>query len=445
MSDKATSPPSAGNILWTRPVLSWALYDWASSAYSTTVMAVFFPVFFKGYWSTSSNEVSNLQLGVANSAASLIILLLAPILGAIADRAGARKKMLLFFGLIGVVLTASLPLVAQGHWLLACAVYAAATIGFAGANIFNDSLLVSVAPPQKTDMVSAFAYALGYLGGGLLFGLNVLMMLWPQTFGLSGQEAAIKVSFVMVAIWWAVFALPLLFFVDEPPAVGSRVAKRPVRAAFRQLKTTFQHIRRLRMTFLFLLAYWLYIDGVDTILKMATAYGSSIGIDQTVLLKAMLLSQVVGLPAVLLFGWFAEKKGAKLGIFICLSVYIASTLYASVMSSSADFYLLAISIAVVLGGIQSLSRSFYARLIPPALAAEFYGFFNMMGKFAAVFGPVLLGVTGVAAGNVRLSIIVLVLMFVAGGILLYFVDEKEGELAAREFAGSAAKPASPPA
>jgi UMF1 family MFS transporter len=421
-----------------KKVLSWALYDWANSAFATTVMAGFFPVFFKQYWNAGVEvTTSTFRLGLANSLASLVVVVLAPVLGSIGDRGSARKKFLLCFASLGVVMTASLYFVAQGDWQLAVLVYVLGIIGFSGSNVFYDSLLIAVAPQGREDMVSAMGFALGYLGGGLLFAFNVIMTLKPAWFGLSHASAAVRIAFLSVAIWWAVFSLPLLFWVREPPPAKRISGWSMVTGGFEQLRTTFVEIRKLRVVFLFLIGYWLYIDGVDTIVRMAVDYGMSLGFAANSLIVALLITQFVGFPAAILFGKLGEKLGTKTSILLGLAVYVGVTVWARFMGSAAEFYILATAIGLVQGGVQALSRAFYSRIIPASQAAEFFGFYNMMGKFAAVIGPILMGLVGILTDNPRHSILAIVTLFVGGGVILYFVDEGEGARIARELEQSA--------
>jgi UMF1 family MFS transporter len=412
----------------TKPIISWALYDWANSTFATTVMAGFFPVFFKSYWSAGAVVTeSTFQLGLANSLASIVIMILAPILGAIADKGGARKKFLLFFTAMGVVMTGGLYFVERGMWEWAVLLYMAASIGFAGGNVFYDALIVTVAPKEKLDVVSALGYSLGYLGGGILFAFNVAMTLWPQTFGLVDAAQAVRWSFVMVAVWWAVFSIPVMLFVKEPLATDQIAAAEMIRGGWRQLLVTFHHVRRLHALWLFLIAYWCYIDAVDTIIRMAVDYGMSLGFESKNLIVALLITQFVGFPAALVFGKLGERFGAKAGVFIAIAVYVGITLWAMTMDRVEEFYILAAIIGLVQGGIQSLSRSLYAGMIPPDKSGEFFGFYNMLGKFATVLGPVLMGVVGVLTGSPRLSLLAVVALFVIGAALLYLVDISEGQ------------------
>lgn len=411
----------------TRPILSWAFYDWANSAFATTVMAGFFPIYFKTYWSAGIPVTeSTFRLGLANSLGGIVIMLLAPLLGAIADQGSARKRFLLFFTVMGVVMTGALFFVGQGMWVAAVLIYVVAVMGFAGSNIFYDALIVVVSPREKYDVVSALGYALGYLGGGLLFALNVAMVLWPQSFGLVNEAQAIQVSFVIVAMWWAVFSLPVTLFVKEPPVARVRGVAEIIGSGVRQLWSTFHRLRRLRMIWLFLLAYWFYIDAVDTIIRMAVDYGMSLGFDANTLIVALLITQFVGFPAALVFGKLGERYGPKTGIFLAIVIYSGITLWAMVMDRVIEFYVLAVAIGLVQGGIQSLSRSLYASMIPPDKAAEYFGFYNMLGKFAVVLGPILMGGVGVVTGSTRTSLLAVLVLLIVGAAMLFRVDARVG-------------------
>ncbi len=415
-----------------KSVVSWALYDWANSAFATTVMAGFFPVFFKQYWDTGSDAAtSTLHLGAANSLASLVIVILAPVLGAVADSGGARKRFLGFFLMLGVVGTAALYWVGQGEWMAALAFLVLGTIGFAGGNIFYDSLLVDVSNAKNSDRVSALGYSFGYLGGGVLFGINVAMTLKPDLFHLGDAATAVRVSFLTVAAWWFLFAIPLFVHVREGGRRTEQHWSQTVRGAFAQLRATFKQIRSLRTTFLFLLAYWLYIDGVDTIIRMAVDYGLALGFESNSLIVALLITQFVGFPAALFFGWLGGRIGTKSALYVALAVYVGVTFWGYFLDNVTEFYAMAITIGLVQGGVQALSRSMYSRLIPQHAAAEFFGFYNMLGKFAAVIGPLLVGWVAVLTGNPRAGILSILVLFIAGGVLLAFVNEEEGRKAAQ--------------
>jgi len=404
-----------------RPVVSWGLYDWGNSAFATTVMAGFFPVFFSQYWSAGADtELTTARLGYANAAAGLVIALLAPFLGAIADRGGRRRRMLFVFTLLGTLSTLALFFLAQGQWLAAAALFALGSIGFNGGVVFGDALLLDVAEPRDYDRVSSFGYALGYLGGGLLFAVNVAMVVKPPLFGLADAAAAVRWSFVTVAVWWLVFTLPVLLYVREgPPREGAHGGA--LAAGWRELMATARAVRGQPLLLQFLLAYWLYIDGVNTIIKMAVNYGLSLGLASSDLLGALLLTQFVGFPAALVFGRVGERMGARAGVLIGLAVYAVITIWAYFLDSALEFYLMAATLGLVQGGVQSLSRSMYGRLVPDGKSAEYFGFYNMVGKFGTVLGPALMGALALAANSTRASILALLLLFVGGGVLLWRV------------------------
>ncbi len=408
-----------------KSIYSWALYDWANSAYATTVMAGFFPLFFKAYYSADVDvTMSTAQLGFANSLSSFVIVLLAPLLGAIADVSSLRKRFLFLFAFLGILMSASLALVGRGEWELAVFVYVLANIGFMGSNTFYDGLLPSVSSEKNVDYVSGLGFALGYLGGGVLFGLNVFMLQKPEFFGFSSEAEAIKASFVSVALWWAVFSLPLLVFVKEKKVV-SLGSKGSFLAGYTQLKRTFSKIAQLKGLLLFLVAYWLYIDGVDTVIRMAVDYGMALGFDAHNLILSLLIVQFVGFPATLLFAKLSYVWDTKKAIFLAIAMYLCIIVWAAMMEAVYEFYLLAVMIALVQGGIQALSRSYYAKMIPQKNSAEFFGFYNLLGKFAVILGPMVVGVVAVLSESSRIGIASVSIFFIVGAILLYFVDEKK--------------------
>jgi len=417
-----------------KEIISWSLYDWANSTFSTTVMAGFFPLFFKQYWSTSTDvTVSTWYLGLANSAASVLVASLAPFLGAIADKASVKKKLLIFFAFIGVISTGSLSIVSQGQWKIAIIFYVIASIGFMSANIFYDSLLPSVASYQKRDFVSSLGYALGYIGGAILFLINVTMYLNPKFYGITDAATAIKLSFLTVAIWWAIFSIPILIFVKEPSVQNDLGVIKSIKLGWSQLVNTMQSIRELKIVTTFLIAYWLYIDGVDTMIRMSVDYGTSLGFSSSSLITALLMVQFIAFPATLAYGWFAGKIGIKNGILVGIIGYAMISILGSMVSREWHFYALAALIACFQGGIQALSRSLYSKIIPESRSAEFFGFYNMFGKFAAIIGPPLMGYIGLITGNPRYGILSIIILFIFGGYFLIKVDVEEGERLAREY------------
>ncbi len=413
-----------------KTIFSWAMYDWADSSFATTVMAVFFPLFFSEYWSTGVSEnVNTNRIGNANSLAGFIIVLLAPILGAIADRGSNKKKFLLFFTFLGVIMTSCLYVVSKGNWHLAFLLYVAATIGFSGGNIFYDSLITNVASEKKMNIVSSLGYSLGYLGGGTLFIFNVWMVLKPQTFGFADYSQAVRFSFLTVGIWWAVFTIPLILFVKEEQRAKTLSGFSAIAGGLKQFIDTFKNIRKNRMVFIFLLAYWFYIDGVDSVIRMGVDYGKAIHLETNDLIMAVLLIQFIGFPAAIAYGYLGNWIGARRGIFLAIAIYIGITIFGAFIQTEFHFYLLAIAIGLIQGGIQALSRSYYAKIIPVDKSAEYFGFYNMMGKFAVILGPVLVGKvslivassTGDSMLGTRVSISSLSILLIIGGTLFCFV------------------------
>ena len=408
-------------------VISWALYDWANSAFATTVMAGFFPLFFKSFWAADlSPAESTAVIGTTNSLAGLLIVLLAPFLGAYSDLGKFKKKFLAFFALLGVLSTGYLYFIPQGDWVIAASLYALAVIGFSGGNIFYDSLIASVSKQDQRNKVSSLGFSLGYLGGGLLFVINVLMYLNPAWFGLSSQSEAILWSFVSVAVWWAVFSLPLFMSVEEKSnAEISKGLFETITEAFKAVASTLREIKKHKRVAIFLIAYWLYIDGVDTIVRMAVAYGSDIGLDASSMITALLLTQFVGFPATLVFGIYADKIGFKKILTIGISIYILISFYAAYMTTALEFYILAGTVGLVQGGVQAISRSFFSTIIPVNKEAQFFGFYNLVGKSAVFLGPVLVSWVALIFGNPRFGILSLLFLLVPGLILLWMVPDKE--------------------
>ena len=423
-----------------KQIYSWALYDWANSAFATTVMAGFFPIFFAQYWSNPDNlSVSTFYLGLGNSIASLIVALLAPILGAIADRGSFKKKFLIFFAFLGIVMTLGLGFIAQGMWPIALMVYIFSTIGFSGANIFYDSLLPSVSNEENVDNVSALGFSLGYLGGGVLIIINFLMISYPDSFGLVDAVEATKYAFISVGVWWAIFSIPLILFVHEPKYHESESISDSVINGLIQFRNTFNDLKKLKVVATFLLAYWLYIDGVDTVVRMAANFAFTLGFDQASIMGALVLIQLVAFFATLIYIKIANYIGLKNGIYLGIFGYCVILFAGYFVESITHFYIVALLIGCFQGGIQTISRSLYSRIIPEKKAAEFYGFYNMLGKFAAVFGPVLMGSVTLVLSNVvedeikaaRFGLLSIMILFILGAYVFSKVDIKEGESIAK--------------
>lgn len=408
---------------------SWAMYDWANSAFATTIMAAVLPVYYsKVAGATLAPNIATSYWGYTTTIALLIVAFLSPILGAIADFSGVKKKFLAYFAAMGIVGTALLYFVTTGDWFIASLFFIIGNVGFAGSDLFYNSLLPHVARPEDIDQVSTRGYAFGYLGGGLLLAVNIAMIqLMPE------GTLAPRLAFVSVAVWWAIFTIPILKNVTEPPATRhAGEHPNPVRAGFTRLKKTFKEIQRYRQLFIFLIAFWIYNDGIGTIIKMATIYGAEVGIGQTTLIGTLLMVQFVGIPFSFGFGWLAKRLGTKKSIYLALGVYTIISIFGYFLNEAWQFWVLGFMVGMVQGGSQALSRSLYGAMTPKAKSAEFFGFYGMSSKFAGIAGPLLFAVVGQLMGSSRLSIVSIIVFFVVGGLLLSRVDEAEGIRIAKE-------------
>ena len=408
-----------------KEVLSWAFYDWANSAFATTVMAGFFPIFFKSYWAGDlSGPESSAWLGTANSVSGLAIVCIAPFLGALADITNKKKLFLGLFAFLGIITTGSLFFIAQGMWVTAMLVYVFACIGFSGGNVFYDSLLINVSSDQDRNRVSALGYSLGYLGGGFLFVLNVAMFQSPEFFGLKSITEAVLFSFLSVSVWWGVFSIPIFRFVNENPINKVEIkASSLFIQSLQRVISTFKDIRQYKTLSFFLLAYWLYMDGVDTIVRMALAYGADIGLEVSDMILALIITQFVGFPATILYGILGDKLGLKLMLSVGIIGYIFVTIFSIFITNISGFYFLATVIGLFQGGVQSISRTIFSQLIPPEKATEFFGFYNLVGKSAVVFGPILVGWISYIFDNPDYGILSLLLLFIPGLLVLWRVPK----------------------
>ena len=418
-----------------RPELrAWAMYDWANSAFQTTIITAVFPIYFATVAGAGLGPAEATRyLAAATTIALAVAAVLAPILGAVADCAPVKKRMLAWFLGAGALATAAMALVQRGDWVLGAVLFTIGNIGAAGSLTFYDSLLPHIASGREIDRVSTAGYALGYLGGGILLAINVAWIVSPGTFGLPDAGAASRLSFLSVAVWWIAFSLPLFRTVREPCLRAGVTADRlPIRAAVAGLIRTLRDLRAYRQAFLLLVAFVVYNDGINTIIRMATIYGTEIGLRQNQLIAAILLVQFVGIPFAFLFGLLAGWIGAKRSIFVALAVYTLTSVLGYFMRTERDFFLLAIMVATVQGGSQALGRSLFASMIPRDKSSEFFGFFSVFEKFGAILGPALFGLASAATGSSRAGVLSVILFFVAGGTLLAFVDVESGRRAAAE-------------
>ncbi len=404
-----------------RKVIAWAMYDWANSAFALSVLAVLYPILLGSYWSAGdSGAAVTARLAFITAAASGIVSILAPIFGTIADAGGYRKRFLLVLALVGAAMTASLALVGEGNWPWALGLYLFASIGFYSSTVFYDSLLIDVTEPKYFHFVSSLGFSLGYLGGAILLALHVWMLLSPATFGLTSSVEVIKFAFVSVGVWWVVFLIPLILFVPENKS-RALAAGNVVRAAYAELKKTALEVRKYRNVVVFLAAYWLYFGGVFTVIFLAANYGQRLGFEQTDLVTALMITNFVGFPATLLYGVLGQRFGARAGIYLALIVYILVSSWAVFMTDVRQFYVMAIIIGCVQGGVQGLSRSLYASLIPPDQPGEFFGFYNMITKFSHVLGPILVGLAATFSDDPGHVLLAVLPLFIGGGLLLSLV------------------------
>jgi UMF1 family MFS transporter len=424
-----TIASSADEKEYRKRVTSWCMYDWANSAFATTVMAAVLPIYYsKVAGATLAGNTATVYWGYTTAIALIITAFLAPIMGAIADFSRIKKRLLMIFASIGIVFTTLLYLATTGDWFIASLFFIFGNVGFATSEVFYNSLLPEVAKPEDIDRVSTRGYALGYLGGGILLAINAAMLNL-----IDNKQFASRLCFVTVGIWWAVFTIPLILNIKETPR-NNDVAKKfnMLYVGFRRLKKTFGKLKNYRELLIFLAAFWIYNDGIGTIIKMAAIYGAEIGIGTNDLIGALLLTQFVGIPFAILFGRLAGVIGTKRSIYLGLFVYTLISIGAYFMTRGIHFWMLAFCVALVQGGTQGLSRSLFASMLPRTKSAEFFGFYGMSSKFAGIFGPLIFALVGQLTGSSRLSIVSLVAFFIIGALVLSRVDEKEGMRKAQE-------------
>ena len=408
-----------------RKVFAWALYDWANSSFALSVLAVLFPLFLGSYWSAGDFQETagadiTARLAWITAAASGIVCVFAPILGTIADAGGYRKRFLLILAILGASTTAGLGLVAEGNWPWALTLYLLASVGYYSSTVFYDSLIFDVTEPRYFSLVSSFGFALGYLGGAALLGLHVWMLTNPATFGFASTDTVIKFAFISVGAWWITFLTPLLVLVPEHRS-GIEVVSGVVRAAYAELRSTISHIRKYRNVVIFLLAYWLYIGGVFTVIFMAVNYGQRLGFSRQDLVMALMITNFVGFPATIAYGFLGHRLGPKAGIYLAILVYIAVSVWAISMHEVRQFYVMAIIIGMVQGGVQGLSRSLYAELIPADQPGEFFGFYNMLTKLAHVLGPIMVALGATFSDDPKYILLTILPLFIGGVAVLTVV------------------------
>jgi MFS transporter, UMF1 family len=409
---------------------SWMFYDWANSAYSIIISTAVFPLFYKAAATNAgvSASDSTAYLGYTIAIATFILAMLGPILGTIADYKGFKKKFFTFFFGLGITATAVLAFIPSDQWLILLICYTFAAVGSAGANVFYDAFLTDVTSDERMNRVSARGFGLGYIGSTIPFLISIAIIVLSQsgTIPLSTTIAS-KIAFLITALWWGLFAIPMFknvhqrYYIEPEP--------KPVVNSFKRLGKTFKEIKKYRALFLFLLAYFFYIDGVGTIITMSTAYGSDLGISPTSLLIILFVTQVVAAPFAILYGRLSEKFTGKKMLYVGIIIYIFVCIYAYFLETTLDFWILAMLVATSQGGIQALSRSYFAKLVPKQNSNEFFGFYNIFGKFASIMGPLLVAVTAQVTGDSSTGVFSLVILFIIGIIILSRVPEPKQHLA----------------
>ena len=409
----------------TKQELSWALYDWANSAYSMTITSSVLPMYFKSVAEAGGMSSSNSTAlwGYTISLSTLVVSMLAPILGTIADYKGNKKKFFKTFFSVGVLATTLLAFVPANNPILLLICYGFALVGFSGTNIFYDAFLVDVTTKKRMDKVSSAGFALGYIGSTIPFIISIAVVLLSQMEIIPiSLPLACKITFLITAVWWLVFTIPILKNVNQVYYIEPE--KEPIKKSFERLLETLKAIKSHKNIFVFLIAYFFYIDGVDTIIGMASSYGTDLGISMVSLLIILLLTQFVAFPFTILYGRLAEKVGAKKLLYVGIITYIIICIYGYFITTALGFWILAMAVGSAQGGIQAISRSFFGKMVPKENANEFFGFYNIFGKFAAIIGPFLVAVITQATGETRNGILSLIVLFVIGFFALGKVKEE---------------------
>ena len=411
------------------------MYDWANSAVQTTTIAAVFPIYYQKVAAAGQPEaVAMGRFAWATTLAILIVAIVAPVLGAIADFTAVKKKLLGMFLAIGASAAAAMFWIGPGDWRLALVLFVIVNVGVAGSIVFYESLLPHLVGEGDLDRVSSAGYAIGYLGGGMLLAINLLMIQQPSWFGLRDAGVATRVALASVAVWWVVFSIPLFRRVPEPPVrteTGTAAGGNLLATGVRRLWATFHELRRYRNAFILLLAFLLYNDGVQTMIRMATLYGTGIGLPESAMISALLLTQFIGVPCAFAFGALAGRIGAKAAVFLGLTVYLFITILGYFMTTAVHFFALAILVGMVQGGTQALSRSLFAAMIPRHKSSEFFAFFSVFERYAGVLGPAIFAFVIERSGSGRTAILAVAAFFIIGGFILTFVDVAEGRRAAR--------------
>ena len=408
---------NSSNKTFTRTVKSWIAYDAGNSAFATTVVAAFFPIFYLEFWASNLPKIeASIYLNWTLVVCNVSILLSGPVIGAITDINQSTKKSLTIFTVTSVFFVGLLYFLSAGSWIYALVFFGIANFCFCVAQIPYDKILTKIASPEKFSIISNQGYAWGYAGGGLLFIVNALMSIYPESFGLTSQSDAIRVSFLMVSIWWLLFLIPLL--VNFKETTNNQRSKGIVISSLKNIVTTLRSVYQYKNAFLFLIAFFLFIDGAHTVIYLASTFALNLGLETSSIIQALILVQLVAFPATLIWGYVANRFGDKLVLYLTISSYIFIIIYSTTLSSALEFYLLAAWVGCVQGGIQGSSRGYFGKLIPKEKAGEFFGLYNVMGRAGAILGPLLVGSLLTLYGNVRIALLPIAILFIIGGLLL---------------------------
>ena len=418
-----------------RDLRAWAMYDWANSAFQTTIIAAVFPIYYQKVAAAGQPEAAAMsRFAWATTLAILIVAVVAPVLGAIADYAAIKKRLLAVFLAIGASATAAMFWIERGDWMFALVLFVIGNVGVAGSIVFYESILPHLVSGEDLDRVSSAGYAVGYMGGGVLLAVNLAMIQKPALFGIADAGMATRLSLASVAVWWVVFSIPLFRSVPEPPVrmePDERPGENVLLAGTKRLFETFRELRRYRDAFVFLLAFLLYNDGIQTMIRMATIYGTQIGLPESAMISALLLTQFIGIPCAFLFGMVASRTGARAAVFGGLAVYVLITQLGYFMRTATHFFALAVLVGMVQGGTQALSRSLFASMIPRHKSSEFFAFFSVFERYAGVLGPAIFAFVVEHSGSGRSAILAVAVFFVVGAAMLLFVNVPRGRSAAR--------------
>lgn len=417
-----------------RPELrAWAMYDWANSAFQTTIIAAVFPIYFRRVVAADMPEAEALsRFAWASTIAILVVAVVAPILGAIADHAAIKKRLLAIFAGVGITSCFAMFWLTEGEWVFALTLFVIGNVGVAGSVVFYESLLPHLVGPAELDRVSTAGYAIGYLGGGVLLAINLLMIQQPGWFGLPDAGVGTRLSLASVGLWWLIFSIPLFMRVPEPAALaGPDREPASLALGMRNLVATFRELRKYRHALLFLAAFFVYNDGIQTMIKMAAIYGDTIGLDSGAMITALLLTQFIGVPAAFAFGALADRIGAKPAVYLGLGVYTVIAALGYYMTTSLHFFALAVLVGLVQGGTQALSRSLFASMIPRQKSSEFFAFFGVFERYAGVLGPAVFAMIVSISGQGRAAILAVLCFFIVGALMLTLVDVGAGRRDAR--------------